>query len=75
MIFLMMRRRPRHLLRLFAQSQVRLGPPPIQRGEEKLSRESSSIGLAGDVQLIPMPWNLIFPPTVHIPLGRSSTMA
>jgi hypothetical protein len=29
MIFLMMRRRPRHLLRLFAQLHVKLGLRPI----------------------------------------------
>ena len=48
---------------------------PIRLGEEKLSPELSSIARAAGARWIPMPWNWIFPPTLHIPLDLNRKMA
>ena len=74
-ILLVMSSRPRRWRLLFALSRASRELQPILRGEEKLSRECSSIARADAVRLIPMPWNWIFPPRVRILLAWSLKMA
>jgi hypothetical protein len=59
----------------FALSRASRDLRLILRGEERLSRGCSSIARADAVRLILMPWNWIFPPTLHIHLAWSPKTA